>query len=68
MGDCGMSADDDIVCASVRLPDPLNKELEDQLGYDDTKDGWIKEAIRQRLARESGREDVQKRDSVPAEQ
>jgi predicted DNA-binding protein len=43
---------DDIVCASVRIPDELNQEIEDQLDYGDTKDEWIREAIEQRLKRE----------------
>lgn len=48
-----MTDDDDIVCASVRLPPELNEAVEAQLEYDDTKDAFIREAIRQRLERES---------------
>jgi len=37
---------------TVRVPGWMNAEIEDELGYNDTKCEWIREACRQRLDRE----------------
>jgi len=38
---------------SVRMARGLNRAIEDQLGYDDTKAEWVREAIRMRLTDET---------------
>jgi Arc/MetJ-type ribon-helix-helix transcriptional regulator len=37
---------------TVPMPKELKDEIEDRLGYNDSKAEWIREAIRQRLERE----------------
>ena len=37
---------------TVPMEEDLNDKIEDQLGYNDSKAAWIREAIRQRLERE----------------
>lgn len=38
---------------TVPLPGELNDAIEDELEYGDSKSGWIREAIRQRLDRDT---------------
>lgn len=37
---------------SVPMEQEMNDAIEEQLGYGDSKAGWIRDAIRQRLERE----------------
>lgn len=37
---------------TVPMDESLNREIEQQLGYGDSKAGWIREAIKLRLAKE----------------
>lgn len=39
---------------TVPMEAEMNGAIEDQLGYGDSKAGWIREACRQRLEREAG--------------
>jgi len=43
---------------SVRLPDELVEEIEEQLEYGDSKSEWIREAIEQRFEREDEAQDA----------
>ena len=38
---------------TVSLPEETNEAIEERLSYGDSKSGWIREAIRQRLEREN---------------
>jgi Arc/MetJ-type ribon-helix-helix transcriptional regulator len=44
---------------SVNMPEKLNDGIEMQLAYGDSKSEWIRQAIREKLAR-SGDDDVPK--------
>lgn len=43
---------DDRKDVTVPMPGWMVTEIEDELGYGDSRAGWIREAARQRLARE----------------
>lgn len=43
---------DDRKDVTVSMSAAMNDAIEDQLGYNDSKAGWIREAIRQRLQQE----------------
>lgn len=47
---------DDRKDVTVPMPESLADEIESQLGYGDSRAGWIREAIRQRLEREQEEE------------
>lgn len=54
-----MTMEEDV---SVNMSEELNDIIEGQLEYGDSKAGWIREAIREKLERESqGSESKQKR-------
>lgn len=38
---------------TVPMPGDLVEEIDDQLGYGDSRAAWIREAVRQRLEREA---------------
>lgn len=40
----------------VYIPDWMDSAIEEQLGYGDSKSGWVREATRQRLIRETNDE------------
>lgn len=44
----------------VYVPPDLDDDIEAELGYGDSKSGWIREAARQRLARETASEQSDK--------
>lgn len=47
---------DDRKDLTVPVPGELNDRIEAQLGYNDSKAAWIREAVRQRLEQEAAEE------------
>jgi|GEM_PF-4368363 len=39
---------------TVRLSEDLNEDIEDLLGYNDTKSDWLREAAEEKLERDRG--------------
>lgn len=48
----GKMSSDETITPTVSMPKGLNDAIEERLDYGDTKSGWIREAIRQRLEHE----------------